>query len=132
MGQAAPPPGMGSPMMPGPMGPPPGAAPPVGLPPPPSPFTDLSVSLPPEWQLVDVSARNLQSALNTGAFYNDPPTQAALKHIHGEMLRLISAFSGSGRPTSVETSAPRGAPGTATADAQPEPVSISDSAESEQ
>jgi hypothetical protein len=85
--------------------------------------------MPPQWQLVDVSARNIQSALQTGGFYRKPEVYAALKEIHHELTRLISAYSSGEGPKSEETAAKRsGAPGmdsfdnSADADNEPGPV----------
>jgi hypothetical protein len=101
----------------------------LGANPKPSVYSDLSISMPPQWQLVDVSARNIQSALQTGGFYRKPEVYAALKEIHHELIRLISAYSSGEGPMSEETAARRsGAPGSdsfdSQADAENEPSPI--------
>ena len=120
-------PGQGPPAAP--PGPPPMAPPP---PPPmaspqPNLYSDLSVSMPPHWQLIDVASRNIQAGLQTGGFYQDPPTYAALKEVHSTLLRLISAYSEKDHPPMGGSSAERGAPGEndmATADNAPEPSPV--------
>ena len=120
--------------MPPPGGPPPGAPPPgvPGASPKPSVYSDLSVSMPPQWQLIDVAARNINSGLQTGAFYKTPGVYAALKEIHHELTRLISAYSaGQMSPLTEETSRRSGSPnesafdGTSTQDNEPMPVDSS-------
>jgi hypothetical protein len=121
------PPGGPPPGPPGPPPPPPGGA--LGASPKPSVYSDLSVSMPPQWQLVDVAARNLQSALQTGGFYRTPTVYAAIKQIHHELTRLIGSYSSGDGPQSEDTAARRsGAPGGesfddhASPDNEPQPV----------
>jgi hypothetical protein len=64
----------------------------------PQTYTDLSLKIPPHWQLVDACSRNLQAALNTGGFFREPAEYAALKKIYEMLVRLVSNKVQSGEP----------------------------------
>jgi hypothetical protein len=78
--------------------------------------------MPPEWQLVDVSQRNIMAALQTGAFYKSPPVYAALKEIANTLTRLISSYSSQNKPVTADaTSGSKRSPGVSDSDADSQP-----------
>lgn len=123
-GAGAPPPGM--PPAP-PMPPRPPVAPQLGASPQPNPYSDLSIDMPPHWQLIDVASRTITTALQTGGFYKTPPVYAAFKEINASIRRLISA-NASGKPKSASAGTDVGGPAigdTATPDNEPDMVDSS-------
>jgi hypothetical protein len=86
--------------------------------------------MPPHWQLIDVASRNILSGLQTGGFYDDPPVYAALKSLYDDLVKLISAYSSTKKPTTTETvgnseSMDAGEGDYASSDNEPSPVDSS-------
>jgi hypothetical protein len=141
------PPGMGTPPMP------PQAAPPPPPPPPPpqgagglgpaSPlaglFSDLSPSMGPGWQQVDLAARALKTALRSTDFQKTPAVVAVLQSVLNTVTELVSHYTSGtsgAKPSSTASMRPEGRTSegdssSADADAQPsaEPAGSSDSGE---
>jgi hypothetical protein len=129
-------PPQGPPQPQGPQAPPP-PKPPTAQPgqsPSPNVYADLSVDMPPQWQLVDVATRNIMAALQTGAFYKQPPVYAALKDISNTLTRLISSYSSQNKPVNTDATKGGGAgksSAVSESDADSEPDDSSDSFDSD-
>jgi hypothetical protein len=71
-----------------------GAAPPTTSPA--SPYSDLPADLPHHYQLLDVADRQLKQAIATGGFYKEPEVLAGLRHIEGQLSKIIATYARGG------------------------------------
>ena len=51
----------------------------------------------PCYQLLDVAARTLKMAMETGGFYRTPAVLAAVRHYEAELTRIISSYADGGK-----------------------------------
>jgi hypothetical protein len=59
----------------------------------PSPYTDLSTKMEPCYQILDIAAREIKRAMDTGGFYRTPAVLAAVRQIEGDLRKVISAYA---------------------------------------
>lgn len=64
-----------------------------GVPPAPSPYTDLSAKMPHAYQLLDVAARSMQMAIETGGFYKQPTVLAGVRKLESDTRRIIQSYA---------------------------------------
>lgn len=65
----------------------------------------------PCYQLLDVAARTLKMAMDTGGFYKSPAVLAAVRHYESELMKIVSSYSdGSKKNKTLEAPASSSSP----------------------
>lgn len=57
------------------------------------PFSDVSESLPTQFQIVDASSRMIKKVVETGAFYKTPDVLEFLKGVVKDLDRIVTTYT---------------------------------------
>lgn len=58
--------------------------------------------MPPAYQLLDVAHVTISQAIQSGGFYREPEVLAGVRHLHGELGKIISSYAKNKKTTRAE------------------------------